>query len=127
MAYRKDSAYPQLSPPVFADGTTGTPGGGNGSFTPVPMSQPTVPRLQMFGVGGPQGSGNPVPDPFAWSGQAPQAPMQLFHQSLQQISQAPIPAGTNAVPPTQSAGGVYPGQQPAAANRHPGHNLEQST
>lgn len=63
----------------------------HGSFSTT-STPALVPRLQMFGVGGPQGNAAPGPDAFAWSGEVPQ--MQPFgmtpqYQTIQPSHQMP--------------------------------------
>lgn len=108
-AYRKDSLY-SGSPQSINDKSSGAPRNNIGPYMSSPMSQPPTTRLQMFGVGGPQGNSNPVADPFAWNGMAPQAPVHA-HSGLQQLSRAPSLSNVNAIPPFQNTGHAYSGPQ----------------
>lgn len=106
-AYRKDSLYSQSPQSGISDGSSGTPRSSLGSFTPSPMS-----RMQMFGgMGGPQGNINHVTDPFAWTGQTPQAPLHMQNPGPQPMSRAPSLSNVNTMPPPPfiNPGHAHPG------------------
>nr|POE49255.1 hypothetical protein CFP56_32405 [Quercus suber] len=82
--------------PHFVYAAPHTPGSLNGTqpvygvqdpfvgVQPQTRSPPVRTRFQMMGIGGPQGPRQVVPDPFAWEGQAPPAPLP-FHQTQHQV------------------------------------------
>lgn len=72
--------------------------GSMGAGTPYQTPPYQVPRLPIFGVGGPQGPQNgmrqqQVSDPFAWNGQAP----QISLADVQRLSEQPMqPTGISS-------------------------------
>lgn len=109
---RQSSTPSQATPSLYSD-LASTPMAStpmaNESFSPASTPAP-IPRLQMMGVGGPQGNAKPGPDPFAWTGEVPSFPTQNLAGQYQQMPSSGFMAPS--VPMYQQFEGDYPAGVP---------------